>query len=145
MACCIDNGWKKLGRLLGVIEAVLVAVDKDHDKMSEKGYHMLIHWKRSLGTAASYKVLYEALLHPLVQRQDLAEMFCQGGHIKVITIIFFYIKCVCCGLMVLNALGFRSSNLGLSPGKVHCVIELTLLCAICSMFTLNYYYYYYYY
>ena len=131
MAWRIDNGWRKLGRCLGFGELKLGAIDKDNDKMSEKGYHMLRHWKRSRGPAASYKALYDALRHPLVKRQDLAE------HIMVIIIILFHIKCVCCDLMVLNALDSRSSNLGLSPGKAHCAIELTLLCAICSMFTLD--------
>ena len=72
----ISHIWRKLGRRLGVIEAALQAIDQGNGELSEKGYRMLRHWKRRQGPAASYKVLYDALRHGLVQRQDLAEMFC---------------------------------------------------------------------
>lgn len=72
----ISYEWKRLARRLGVTDAVLGEIDEDHEELSEKGYHMLIYWKQTRGSAASYNVLCNALRHPLVQRRDLAEMFC---------------------------------------------------------------------
>ena len=112
LAFAIADSWRKLGHRLGVPEAVLDSIDQENEELSEKGYHMLIHWKQ--GAAGSYKVLYDALKHEGVQRQDLAETFCQGGHTVVIIIPFFYIKCMCSGVMVLNALDSGSSSLGLT-------------------------------
>jgi len=37
---------------------------------------MLKYWKQKKGCAATYQALCDALKHKLVQRQDLAEMFC---------------------------------------------------------------------
>ena len=113
----IANSWRKLGHRLGVSEAVLDSIDQENKRLSEKGYRMLIHWKQ--GAAASYKVLNDALRHEDVQRQDLAQRFCLDWHMMVIIIIFFYIKCMCCGFMVLNALDSGSSSLGLNPGRDH--------------------------
>ena len=69
----IGKVWKKLGRRLGVIDPNIEEIDQAH---SEKGYHMLKHWKQDKGSAATYQALREALQHELVQRKDLAEMFC---------------------------------------------------------------------
>ena len=130
----IAHNWANLGRCLGFEDSELVATDEENEEIWEKGYQMLMHWKQNRGVAATYKALHDALQHEVVQRQDLAESICQGGRTMVIIIIFSYIKRMCSGPMVLNALVSGLSSLGLSPGKV---IELTLLCAICSMFTLN--------
>jgi len=37
---------------------------------------MLKHWKQEKGSAATYQELCGALIHKLVQRLDLAELFC---------------------------------------------------------------------
>ena len=79
LACAILDGWRKLGRRLGVPEAVLDSIDQENEKVWRKGYRMLIHWKLRGDAAASYQVLNDALLHKLVQRPDLAEKFCEGG------------------------------------------------------------------
>ena len=73
----IDNNWRALGRRLGVHESMLTAFDKENEQLSDKAYHMLMHWKqRGGGLPATYQVLYEALCHKLVRRKDLAEEFC---------------------------------------------------------------------
>jgi len=71
----IASDWKSLGRRL-VSEVKLQEIDQAHVKLSEKGYHMLKHWKQSEGSAATYQALCNALQDKLVQRQDLAEKFC---------------------------------------------------------------------
>ena len=72
----IAEDWRKLGRRLEVSDPTIKNINEGHDQLSEKGYHMLKHWKQERGSAATYKSLCDALQHELVQRQDLAEMFC---------------------------------------------------------------------
>ena len=71
----IAKDWMKLGRRL-VCHAKLQEIDQGYEQLSEKGYHMLKHWKQSQGTAATYQALCNGLKHALVKRQDLAEKFC---------------------------------------------------------------------
>ena len=68
--------WKKVGRRLKIEEARLSAFDNENMEFSEKIYKMLLHWKKRDGSAATYKVLHDALCHPLVNRTDLAEQLC---------------------------------------------------------------------
>ncbi|KAL9973767.1 hypothetical protein ACROYT_G020265 [Oculina patagonica] len=72
----IEGKWKKLGRRLHIDDAKLQEIHEAHDQLSEKGYHMLRHWKQENGSAATYQALRNALQHRRVQRQDLAEQFC---------------------------------------------------------------------
>ena len=73
----IVNEWKKLGRrLFPSDEALLDAVHKDNDTCSEKAYKMLLEWKAAKGSDATFRVLYDALCHDIVNRRDLAETFC---------------------------------------------------------------------
>ena len=72
----IAKNWIKLGRRLEVSDSSIEEIDKAHDQLSEKGYHMLKHWKQEKGSAATYQALCEALQHTFVQRKDLAEKFC---------------------------------------------------------------------
>ena len=72
----IANNWIKLGRRLRVSDPNIEEINKAHDQLSEKGYHMLKHWKQEKGSAATYQALCEALQHKLVRRKDLAEKFC---------------------------------------------------------------------
>ena len=74
----IGKDWMKLGRRL-VSDAKLQEIDQAYEPLSEKGYHMLKHWKQSKGTAATYQALCKALQHQLVQRQDLAEKYIKGN------------------------------------------------------------------
>ncbi|KAL9973771.1 hypothetical protein ACROYT_G020269 [Oculina patagonica] len=72
----IAGDWKKLGRRLDINDAKLQEIHEAHDQLSERGYHMLKHWKQERGSAATYQALLGALQHKLVLRQDLAEQFC---------------------------------------------------------------------
>ena len=72
----IGETWIKLGRRFQISEPKIQEINKVHDQLSEKGYHMLKHWKQEKGSAATYKALWDALQHDLVQRKDLAETFC---------------------------------------------------------------------
>ena len=72
----IAKEWIKLGRRLEVSDSTIEEINKAHDQLSEKGYHMLKHWKQRKGSAATYQALCEALQHKLVRRKDLAEKFC---------------------------------------------------------------------
>ena len=72
----IATSWEKLGHSLGIGGPKLQEIHEAHDDLSERGYHMLKHWKQEKGSAATYQALCDALKHKLVQRQDLAEEFC---------------------------------------------------------------------
>ena len=76
MGAEIAEKWIKLGRRLDVHDAQLQEIDKGHDQLSEKGYHMLKEWRQKKGSAATYQALCEGLEHKFVQRQHLAEKFC---------------------------------------------------------------------
>ena len=70
----ISDEWKKLGRRLKFDEAKITEYDKSNDKVSEKVYKLLLAWKGRDASAATYRVLHEALNN--VERRDLAEEFC---------------------------------------------------------------------
>ena len=80
MGAEIADKWIKLGRRLGVHDAELQEINKGHDQLSEKGYHMLKDWRQKKGSAATYQALCDGLKHKLVKRQDLAEKFCYINH-----------------------------------------------------------------
>ena len=72
------ENWKAVGRRLKIKEETLTAFDNDNKDSFEKIYKMLRHWKKRDGSAATYKVLQDALCHDLVNRADLAEQpWCQ--------------------------------------------------------------------
>ena len=76
----IVGHWAILARRLGIGGPRLQDIQRAHDQLSERGYHMLQHWKQEKGSAATYQALCDALKHPLVQRRDLAEQFCYIYH-----------------------------------------------------------------
>lgn len=74
----IINEWKKLGRrLMENADAVLYAIDKRNEEENEKAYKMLLKWKQSEGSCATFRVLHDALCHDFVNRRDLAEKYCK--------------------------------------------------------------------
>ena len=68
--------WKPLGRRLKLEAAELTALHKENEELSEKVFAMLIKWKQKNASEATYRCLYDALCHKLVNRKDLAEEFC---------------------------------------------------------------------
>ena len=73
--------WKELGRrLLDNNEAELYAIDEEIKRLPEKAYKMLLKWKESKGSGATFQVLHDALCHELVNRRDLAEKYCLINH-----------------------------------------------------------------
>ena len=74
------ENWQELGRRLEIEEATLTAFDDDCKKKRQKIYKMLLLWKQKDGSAATYKVLHDALCHGFVKRTDLAEKFCCQQH-----------------------------------------------------------------
>ena len=72
----IAEKWMKVGRRLGVKDPKLQDIKQRYKKLSERGYHMLMHWKQKNGHEATYQILNSALQHKLVQHKDLAEQIC---------------------------------------------------------------------
>ena len=68
--------WKPLGRRLKLEAAELTALHQENEELSEKVFAMLIKWKQKNACDATYRCLYDALCHVLVNRKDLAEEFC---------------------------------------------------------------------
>ncbi|KAL9961963.1 hypothetical protein ACROYT_G031010 [Oculina patagonica] len=78
----IPRHWKKLGRRLfnKNADAVIDSIDNEYKECPEKAYQMLLRWKQSKGSKATFCALYKALCHPLVKRQDLAVELCLLKH-----------------------------------------------------------------
>ena len=73
----IGGGWDQLARQLpGIEEDDIEGIEKTHQTLSKRGFHMLKLWKRSNGKAADYRTLYNALVHKVVQQKDLGEEYC---------------------------------------------------------------------
>lgn len=75
----ISKDWRRLGRLLlgSKFEAALDDIDEQYKSYYEKIYQMLLKWKRTKGSGALFRDLYDALCE--VGRTDLAEKFCCEG------------------------------------------------------------------
>ena len=72
----IGNSWKSLASLLLFDHEEMLYIDAENLRMPGKAYRMFLGWKAQYASAASYRVLHDALCHPLVNRRDLAEKFC---------------------------------------------------------------------
>ena len=68
--------WKALGRRLKLEAPELTALHQENEELSEKAFAMLIKWKQKNAFEATYRCLYDALCHKLVNRKDLAGKFC---------------------------------------------------------------------
>ena len=72
----LGTSWKHLARALNFHEAAIDGFDIANQQVREKSYRMLLSWQNAEASAATYKVLYEALCEKRVERKDLAEMYC---------------------------------------------------------------------
>lgn len=66
----------QLGRRLLKNRSVVDEIDLWNKISREKAFRMLLKWKEVEGSGATFRVLYDALRHELVEREDLAERFC---------------------------------------------------------------------
>ena len=76
LSIMLSDNWRKLGRRLGFDEARIIAFHKENEKLSDKVYAMLTKWKEREGSNGTYKVLYDALCHRLVNCKHIAEKIC---------------------------------------------------------------------
>ena len=81
----VKRKWKVLGHRLRIEEGRLWATDTEHRDMVEKAYQMLRHWKIMNGSAATYRVLHDALCHPLVSQRDLAQQLWEYSNLPQFT------------------------------------------------------------
>ncbi|XP_022798204.1 uncharacterized protein LOC111336388 [Stylophora pistillata] len=76
LASNIFDCWKVLGRQLDLEESVLISIDWEEKRTSEKCYKMLKKWKECNGSEADFKTLAHGLENHLVERNDLAAKYC---------------------------------------------------------------------
>ena len=84
LAVRIEN-WQYLAHLLGFAGDKIAVFYGDNKELRDKVYTMLITWKAREGSRATFQVLHDALCHPLVNRQDLAEEFCLDGSSSLVS------------------------------------------------------------
>ena len=72
----LGEKWKKLGTLLGFHRFEITGFDHENEKLADKAFEMLLKWKHKKDSNASYKFLYDALCHDVLQCKLLAEEFC---------------------------------------------------------------------
>lgn len=72
----IGGTWMKLGHRLDLRKSKLTSFHKGHEEPCEKAYAVLLNWKKTGASNATYRVLYEALSHKRVNRKDLAMKIC---------------------------------------------------------------------
>ncbi|PIK60336.1 hypothetical protein BSL78_02705 [Apostichopus japonicus] len=75
----IPKEWKRVGRNLGLKDKKLCIIETDYNKQGheETVYQMLLTWKHSNGSKATYRVLGEALI--AAGRRDQQEMLYKQG------------------------------------------------------------------
>ena len=78
----LGNDWESLGRRLGYIDEGLTAFRRDKDGMFDATRRMLIDWKKTKGSDATYQVLHDALTHEFVGCKLLAEEFCCSNWLR---------------------------------------------------------------
>lgn len=79
------TNWKSLARRLLFLNTEIIVYLKKNQELNEKILAMLIYWKVSQGSAATYRVLYDALRHPLVNRRDLAYKLCTDASSSLVS------------------------------------------------------------
>ena len=75
LAMAIPEDWRTLGRRL-LNRSVVDDIHLVNESCREKAYKMLLKWKQSEGSSATFRVLYDALCHEFVNRKDLADKYC---------------------------------------------------------------------
>ena len=60
----------------GITEDDIEEIEEKLNTLSQRRFHIMRLWKTKNEEAAENKNLYNALVHNMVQRKDLAEMYC---------------------------------------------------------------------
>ena len=68
--------WKRLGRALGIEEAVIAEIRLNEDNVYERAFMMLNRWRQQMGAQANYEALAQALGCEEIGRADLIQRFC---------------------------------------------------------------------
>ena len=68
--------WKRLGRALGIEEAVIAEIRLNEDNVYERAFMMLNRWRQQMGAQANYEALAQALGCEEIGRPDLIQRFC---------------------------------------------------------------------
>ena len=68
--------WKRLGRALGIEEAVIAEIRLNEVNVYERAFMMLIRWRQQMGAQANYEALAQALGCEEIRRADLIQRFC---------------------------------------------------------------------
>ena len=76
LAFHIMDSSRRLGRALGIGDAVITQIKMDEENAYERAYMLLNKWRQQMGTGASYEALAQALECEIVRRPDLSQKFC---------------------------------------------------------------------
>ena len=68
--------WDTLARRLEVNPAAITDFGKPNEGLAAKAFKILQAWQQKEGSKATYKALYDALCHDLVECRRQAEKFC---------------------------------------------------------------------
>ena len=78
LSIMLATKWQAVARRLKFKPGEIEAFEEQNKKLADKAFKMLCEWKSRDDLEATYKVLYNALSHELVQRKDLAQKFCSS-------------------------------------------------------------------
>lgn len=110
LALKLKDSWRAVARRLGFKEAEIQkfqglhvpSFDINRTEAKEQ-LNMLLEWKRRRRSKATYKVLYNALCHKSVKREDLAARFCiRTNHADESSAYFNSSSWVGCQLLLLH-------------------------------------------
>lgn len=76
LALHIMDCWRRLGRALGIGEAVITQIQVNEEDAYERAYALLNKWRQQMGAVANYEALAQALECEVVGRPDLSHRFC---------------------------------------------------------------------
>ena len=68
------SDWKKVARKLEIDESKITAMHMQHEEFYEKTYQMLLKWKTTNGSDATWEKIYDALIDAGLR--ELAEKHC---------------------------------------------------------------------
>lgn len=76
----LADSWEAVARRLKFENAEIQGLKYNCQTYPRIQLRMLQNWKQRLGSEATYQVLFDALCDELVNRRDLAEMFCVSNN-----------------------------------------------------------------